>query len=96
MTLWTNSEITQVRRAIAYRQRRMMSHVSKDEALMIMAEQQRRYDTFFPGTRWTPARGWFHRERGEPIGGQMHPCAIQSCAIPYLSGPMGNIGWMVA
>jgi hypothetical protein len=69
---WTAAEVRNMRRNIAYHQRRPPRTVAASEAIAVMDEQQRRFASF--GMPWGPGSGWLLGALGEPHIDAYHPC----------------------
>ena len=68
---WTEGEILKIRRCIAYHQKRSLRMISRDEALAILDEQQRRRDRLYGDGNRNYLNGWLC------TADEGHPCAAQ-------------------
>ena len=69
---WTDREIRNIRRNIAYHQKRSLRTISRDEALTILDEQQRRRSKLYSDDSRYYVTGW------HVVPGEKHPCASRS------------------
>lgn len=77
---WTEAEVRNMRRCIAYHQHRPLRTVTADDARAVMDEQQRRRNRLFTDAgRWYPS-GWYLGRPGDPLYHPDHPCKAKADA----------------